>query len=61
MTNISSIEKEIASHRFTYNNTVKEFNTILDIIPSKLIGHICKIPRIDYLQFGDAITMIPKI
>ncbi|MEM0059965.1 MAG: LemA family protein, partial [Desulfurococcaceae archaeon] len=32
------IEDEIARHRYTYNNIVQEYNTMVDTIPSKFIA-----------------------
>jgi LemA protein len=35
---VKEIEDEIARHRYTYNNIVQEFNTMLDTFPSNLVG-----------------------
>jgi Uncharacterized conserved protein len=32
------VEEEIARHRYTYNNIVQEYNTLIDTIPSRFIA-----------------------
>ena len=38
MNSIKDMEDEIARHRYTYNNIIQEYNTMLDTIPSRYIG-----------------------
>ncbi len=33
MTSVKDIEDEIARHRYTYNNIIQEYNTMMDTIP----------------------------
>jgi LemA protein len=61
MDSVKSIEEEIARQRYTYNNISQEFNTMMDTIPSKFIGHLVGLIKLEYLQFEEAITTPPKI
>jgi LemA protein len=49
----SSIEDEIARHRYTYNNIVQQYNTMIDVIPSSMIASIFSFSKMDYLEFED--------
>ena len=40
MSSVKEIEEEIARQRYTYNNVVQQFNTMLDILPSSFIGRM---------------------
>jgi LemA protein len=53
MNAIKDIEDEIARHRYTYNNIIQEYNTMLDTIPSKFIGRYIGLSKKDYLDFFD--------
>ena len=44
MDSVKSLEEEIARQRYTYNNISQEFNTMMDTIPSKFIGHMTGLP-----------------
>jgi LemA protein len=46
------IEDEIARHRYTYNNIVQEYNTMVDTIPSKFIALIHGFKKLPYLEVG---------
>jgi LemA protein len=48
---IKDIEDEIARHRYTYNNIIQEYNTMLDTIPSKYIGRSVGLSKKEYLDF----------
>jgi len=61
MNAIKEIEDEIARHRYTYNNIVQEYNTMLDTIPSNIIGSLFGFKRMDYLEFEEEINERPKI
>jgi len=58
---VKGIEDEIARQRYTYNNISQEFNTMMDTIPSKFIGRMIGLVKLEYLQFEDAIKTPPKI
>jgi len=61
MDSVKGIEEEIARQRYTYNNIVQQFNTMLDTLPSKVIGRVVGLLKLDYLQFEEAIAQPPKI
>ncbi|MCE8424318.1 MAG: LemA family protein [Candidatus Methanoperedens sp.] len=51
MNAIKDIEDEIARHRYTYNNIIQEYNTMLDTIPSKFVGRSVGLRKKEYLDF----------
>lgn len=53
MNSIKDIEDEIARHRYTYNNIIQEYNTMLDTIPSRFIGRSAGMSKKEYLDFWD--------
>jgi len=61
MDSVKGIEEEIARQRYTYNNIVQQFNTMLDTLPSRIIGRMAGLLKLDYLQFEEAIAQPPKI
>jgi LemA protein len=61
MDSVKGIEEEIGRQRYTYNNIVQQFNTMLDQIPSNFVGRIMGLPRLELLQFEEAIATPPKI
>ena len=61
MDSVKGVEEEIGRQRYTYNNIVQQFNTMLDQIPSNFIGRIMGLPRLDLLQFEEAIAKPPTI
>jgi LemA protein len=61
MDSVKGIEEEIARQRYTYNNIVQQFNTMLDTVPSNFIGRLIGLLKIDYLQFEEAIAQPPKV
>ncbi len=61
MDSVKGIEEEIARQRYTYNNISQEFNTMMDTIPSKFIGHLTGLGKLEYLQFEEAVATPPKI
>ena len=61
MSSVKDLENEISRQRYTYNNISQEFNTMMDTIPSKFIGHMTGMPKLEYLQFEEEIKTAPKI
>ena len=53
MTSVKDMEDEIARHRYTYNNIIQEYNTMLDTIPSRFIGRSAGMSKKEYLDFFD--------
>ena len=46
------VEDEIARHRYTYNNIVQEYNTMIDTIPSRFIALVNGFKKLPYLEVG---------
>ncbi|MDD1661086.1 MAG: LemA family protein [Methanomicrobiales archaeon] len=61
MDSVKGVEEEIARQRYTYNNIAQQFNTMLDTIPSNIIGRLIGLLKLEYLQFEAAIAQPPKI
>jgi len=61
MDSVKGLEDEIARQRYTYNNISQEFNTMMDTIPSNIIGRLIGFIKLEYLQFEEAIKTPPKI
>jgi len=61
MDSVKGLEDEIARQRYTYNNISQEFNTLMDTLPSKFIGRLIGLPKLEYLQFEEEIAKAPKI
>jgi LemA protein len=61
MDSIKNLEDEIARQRYTYNNISQEFNTMMDTIPSNIIGRMIGLAKLEYLQFEEEIKTAPKI
>ncbi|NJD51477.1 MAG: LemA family protein [Candidatus Methanoperedens sp.] len=53
MASVKDVEDEIARHRYTYNNIIQEYNTMMDTIPSKFIGRGAGMSKKEYLDFFD--------
>ena len=58
---ITEIEGEIARQRYTYNNIVQEYNTMLETIPSNLVGNALSLKKMDYLEIGEEAEKPPKV
>ena len=58
---IVSVEDEIARHRYTYNNVVQEFNTMVDTIPSNVVARSADLDKLDYLRFEEEVEERPEI
>ena len=61
MDSVKTVEDEIARQRYTYNNIAQQFNTMLDTIPSNIVGRIIGLIKLEYLKFEEAIETRPKI
>ena len=53
MNAIRDVEDEISRHRYTYNNIIQEFNTMLDTLPSSFIGSSAGLHKQEYLNFEE--------
>jgi LemA protein len=53
MNAIRDVEDEISRHRYTYNNIIQEFNTMLDTLPSSFIGSSARLHKQEYLNFEE--------
>lgn len=53
MNAIREVEDEISRHRYTYNNIIQEFNTMLDTLPSSFIGTYAGMHKQEYLNFEE--------
>lgn len=58
---IQNIEDEIARHRYTYNNIVQEYNTMIDTVPSNFVAGIFGFTKKAYLEFGEEIEKTPNL
>jgi LemA protein len=61
MDSVKGVEEEIARQRYTYNNIVQQFNTMLDTLPSNIVGRLIGFLKLEYLQFEEAVAQPPKI
>ncbi len=61
MNAIKELEEEIARHRYTYNNIVQEFNTKLDVVPSKFVGSSIGLKKMEYLEFREEELRRPAV
>ena len=53
MESTASVEDEIARHRYTYNNIVQEYNTMIDVVPSNMIASMFSFKKMEYLEFEE--------
>lgn len=53
MNSIKDVEDEISRHRYTYNNIIQEFNTMLVTIPSNMVSSFTGMHKMDYLNFEE--------
>ncbi len=53
MNSVKDVEDEIARQRYTYNNIIQEYNTMLDNIPSNYIGRLAGMTKKEYLEYVD--------
>lgn len=61
MDSVKGVESEIARQRYTYNNICQQFNTMLDTIPSNLVGRIIGLLKLPYLEFEGEIERPPRV
>jgi len=62
MGSIKILEDEIARHRYTFNNISQQFNTMLQTIPSNIVGNMIGMQKLEYLEFEDEnLAKAPKI
>jgi LemA protein len=61
MDSVKGVEEEIARQRYTYNNIVQQFNTMLDTVPSNIVGRLIGLLKLEYLRFEEAVATPPKI
>jgi LemA protein len=52
MNSTRELEDEIARHRYTYNNIVQEYNTMIDTYPSRIVAQINGFIKLPYLEVG---------
>lgn len=57
---IAEVEDEIARLRYTYNNIVQEFNTLLDQFPSNLVAKAFGFSKKEYLKI-EGLEKKPKL
>ncbi len=57
----NQVEDEIARLRYTYNNIVQEYNTMIDTIPSNVVASLMGLRKLDYLQFEEGIERRPEL
>ena len=58
---IIGLEDEIGRQRYTYNNVVQEFNTMVDTIPTNIVAGVLGLKKLEYLKFGDEVEVAPKV
>ena len=58
---IKNVESELARHRYTYNNIIQEFNTMLDTFPSNMVGAMFNFAKMEYLDFGEEVERRPDV
>ncbi len=61
MNAIKEVEDEIARHRYTYNNIIQEYNTMLDTVPSKYVGRYAGLWKKEYLDFFEEELKRPAV
>jgi len=57
----TSVEGEIARHRYTFNNVVQEYNTMQDTIPSNIVAGMMGAKKLEYLEFEEDIEKTPNM
>ena len=58
---VKSVEDEIARQRYTGNNIAEQFNTMIDTIPSNIVGRMIGLVKLPYLEFEEDIEKRPEI
>ena len=50
---IRDVEDEVSRHKYTYNNMIQEFKTLLDTSPSNIVASFTRARKMDYLNFEE--------
>jgi LemA protein len=58
---VRGVEDEIARQRYTYNNVAQQLNTMVDVVPSNIVARLIGMPKLEYLQFEEAVERPPTI
>ena len=53
MNAMKDVEDEISRHRYTYNNIIQEFNTMLVTVPPNMVASYTGMRKMDYLNFEE--------
>lgn len=63
MEQLTSIENKVAASRRGYNNTVLEYNNVLETFPTNILANFFTFKRASELDFDDreAIQQVPKV
>lgn len=63
MEQLTSIESRVAASRRGYNNTVLEFNNVIETFPTNILANMFNFRRANELEFDDreAIQAAPKV
>jgi len=60
MDNITRVEQEIANHRYAYNDISRQFNSLVDTIPSNIVARVLGFKKMQYLDFGTSVEAVPS-
>lgn len=61
MNSARSVEDEIARLRYTYNNVIQEYNTMIDVFPSNLIASFLGLRKMPYLEVPKEVEQRPRL
>ncbi len=61
MDSVKVLEDEIGRQRYTANNIAEQYNTMIDTIPSNIVGKITGMSKLPYLEFEEEIQKTPEI
>ena len=61
MDSTREVEDEIARHRYTYNNIVQEYNSMIDTIPSRFVALLNGFRKLPYLEVGEKLERRPSL
>ncbi|RLE61278.1 MAG: LemA family protein [Thermoprotei archaeon] len=61
MNSAKSVEDEIARLRYTYNNVVQEYNTMIDMFPSNMIASFMGLRKLPYLEVPREAEQRPRL
>ncbi len=60
ITSVNELEEEISRLRYVYNNTVQEFNTKTQTIPSNIVAGLFGFGKTNYLEFDESESTLKK-